>query len=284
MRKSKGSRLYFVDHNTRTTTWDDPRLPETEARYSDVCLINSFIREDIPYSEESTITNHASLHDVAKWDSNFLQLYEGVVPDCHSSVKMDICYDLIKCRLDLPDAMSQPLLNAQLQRLCSDARLLRTCQSGRIEKLKEHPELWALLKNEADQTISDILVTMQDSNDQLHLGHMFVLATYEPIVFALLREVLEESGLEIPLGMDKCIEDQGSVVSSTKLLDLELLTDLKAKFPRLVSRVKKAIKDELNALVAVWDNANWVKIPMKDELEGNTASGAAEEVQPTYNK
>lgn len=27
MRLTSTSRVYFVDHNTRTTTWDDPRLP-----------------------------------------------------------------------------------------------------------------------------------------------------------------------------------------------------------------------------------------------------------------
>jgi E3 ubiquitin-protein ligase NEDD4 len=27
MRLTSTGRIYFVDHNTRTTTWDDPRLP-----------------------------------------------------------------------------------------------------------------------------------------------------------------------------------------------------------------------------------------------------------------
>ena len=284
VRQTREGKLYFVDHNTRTTSWDDPRLPKTEARYPDACLINSFIREGIPYSEESTITDHANLHDGTKWDLDLLQTYREIVPNCRSSVKMDICVDLIKRRLKLPDIISQPILSAQLQRLCSDARLLRTYQNGRMERLKENPALWAILKNEADQTITDILATMQDSNDQLDLCHMFELTTYEPVVFALLQEVLAESELEIPLGLDQCIGDHGAAASWTKQLDLELLADLKAHFPRLVSKVKKAITDELNSLVAVWDDANWVKIPTKDDGEGNIASGVSEEGQATGSK
>ena len=29
MRLTSTARIYFVDHNTKTTTWDDPRLPST---------------------------------------------------------------------------------------------------------------------------------------------------------------------------------------------------------------------------------------------------------------
>jgi E3 ubiquitin-protein ligase NEDD4 len=29
MRLTSTSRIYFVDHNTKTTTWDDPRLPSS---------------------------------------------------------------------------------------------------------------------------------------------------------------------------------------------------------------------------------------------------------------
>ncbi|GMF03703.1 unnamed protein product [[Candida] boidinii] len=29
MRLANTSRVYFVDHNTKTTTWDDPRLPSS---------------------------------------------------------------------------------------------------------------------------------------------------------------------------------------------------------------------------------------------------------------
>ncbi|KAI9453960.1 hypothetical protein BJY52DRAFT_1286352 [Lactarius psammicola] len=29
MRLASTRRIYYVDHNTRTTTWDDPRLPST---------------------------------------------------------------------------------------------------------------------------------------------------------------------------------------------------------------------------------------------------------------
>jgi E3 ubiquitin-protein ligase NEDD4 len=29
MRLTNTARVYFVDHNTKTTTWDDPRLPST---------------------------------------------------------------------------------------------------------------------------------------------------------------------------------------------------------------------------------------------------------------
>jgi E3 ubiquitin-protein ligase NEDD4 len=29
MRLTSNARVYFVDHNTKTTTWDDPRLPSS---------------------------------------------------------------------------------------------------------------------------------------------------------------------------------------------------------------------------------------------------------------
>lgn len=29
MRLTQAGRVYFVDHNTKTTTWDDPRLPSS---------------------------------------------------------------------------------------------------------------------------------------------------------------------------------------------------------------------------------------------------------------
>ncbi|CAI7106024.1 BEM_collapsed_G0016510.mRNA.1.CDS.1 [Saccharomyces cerevisiae] len=29
MRLTNTARVYFVDHNTKTTTWDDPRLPSS---------------------------------------------------------------------------------------------------------------------------------------------------------------------------------------------------------------------------------------------------------------
>ena len=29
MRMTSGGRIYFVDHNSRITTWDDPRLPSS---------------------------------------------------------------------------------------------------------------------------------------------------------------------------------------------------------------------------------------------------------------
>ena len=58
MRMTNTGRIYFVDHNTKITTWDDPRLPSSvEYVVSDLtCIVKM-----CPNTNETSVGNWSTL-------------------------------------------------------------------------------------------------------------------------------------------------------------------------------------------------------------------------------